>query len=155
MDSSNSKDYIPNKFKEIYDLVITRLKDDAKTETLIKLKQLYKDKINSKRTFDRICDYENLFSVLKKRDELSHEKLNPFLNASTIICDNNLRKTIEEVEKEFRRFEYKELYKSGKLPSQGENSKLLGNSGSEEQEINNISSKDRNKNIFSRNKRKN
>lgn len=62
--------------------VLSKLKNiQTNMETLNKLKNQFRDKINSKRTYERIHRLDELYKVLKKRNIISYGKINVFLDA--------------------------------------------------------------------------
>ncbi|XP_043472143.1 uncharacterized protein LOC122504883 [Leptopilina heterotoma] len=62
--------------------VLSKLKNiKTNMETLNKLKNHFRHKINSKRAYERIHRFDELYKVLKKRNIISHGKIKVFLDA--------------------------------------------------------------------------
>ncbi|XP_033219312.1 uncharacterized protein LOC117174232 isoform X4 [Belonocnema kinseyi] len=113
MDPSCSKSCIKTHFKELQDTVLYRLsQSEIKSEALIKLKENFREVIGFKRDFNRICDFASLFTILKKRDELSYNKLEPFKISSDIIGDKFLRDKILKFEEKWQGNEFRDLYEN-------------------------------------------
>ena len=147
MDPSCSKSCITD-FKILQGTVLDQLsKSETKSEALVKLKEHFRDIIGSNRDFGRIRDFEGLFKILKKRDELSCSKLEPFKFASDVIGDRNLKEKISKFEEKYQGNEFRDLYENGKFPSLKEN-RLEGTFFEEENSENDrLTSEDKENNL--------
>lgn len=75
-------------FKYLEDIVLSKLRNvNSSNEILNKIKLHFKDKINSKRTFERINTFEELFNVLKKRNEICFNKTDAYKITLNVIDD--------------------------------------------------------------------
>ncbi|XP_033219137.1 uncharacterized protein LOC117174232 isoform X2 [Belonocnema kinseyi] len=127
MDPSCSKSCIKTHFKELQDTVLYRLsQSEIKSEALIKLKENFREVIGFKRDFNRICDFASLFTILKKRDELSYNKLEPFKISSDIIGDKFLRDKILKFEEKWQGNEFRDLYENAAHSSKATSSNMPG-----------------------------